>query len=355
MKMLKLAGFRIPDLVLCDTYAEAKAMREQGIPYVLLPKGVSERQIALTILLPVLRNKFPELNWRRVLEDEARETGVRIGSIYVPEDENDMIIRSEGGEAKSSVSDAGEASPTMELTDGYREFECGGKMRRVAASDWLDPKGFNVNIEDLMALKLMPQFMSDITECIKQNITGATQWSDGYTRKLGCCLGEYNVSQQKRNLIIIDVSCSIPRGVSYTMARLCGTLREQCNADLIITSGTSHYFRHEDPLPDWEWFRKVIATGNESYEFNHILKTHILGKEWGNVICFGDYDTPIGLDQEIHRHRLKESLVKSTRIEKVWPYHTHCSGVYPGYLIWTKLCDVGQEEGVNTTWVRYLK
>lgn len=354
MKMLKLAGFRIPDLVLCESREEAKAMREQGIPYVLLPQGVSERQLALTILYPILRNKFPELNWLKVLQDEERETGCRIGSIYVPEDENDMIIKSEGGEAKSSVSDAGEATPTMEMTEGYREFECDGKMREVAASDWLDPKGFNVNIEDLMALKLMPQFMSDITDCIKQNITGATQWSDGYTRKLGCCLGEYNISQQKRNLIIIDVSCSIPRGVSYTMARLCGTLREQCNADLIITSGTSHYFRNEDSLPDWEWFRKVIATGNESYEFNRILNDHILGKEWGNVICFGDNDTPISLDVEMRRHKAMKSLVGSTRIERVWPYHTRAH-VYPGYLMWTKFCDVGEEEGVNTSWVRYLK
>jgi hypothetical protein len=229
---------------------------------------------------------------------------------------------------------------------------------KLDISDYVGDMTSYVDLEVLQKLRLMPAFIGDILDCVRINVGSGLHWREGYNKRLGLAVGRFNASGQLPNLVILDVSGSIPRGISATMIALIDTLRTQLSADLIITGSNSRFYPMGSELPSPQEIRNQFGYGNESYDFFSILTKNIRGKHYGHVFSFGDNDTP---DYQ-HFKYAKQYSLEGTRVEHVHHYHTgithrRCEGVdeRTGYAKWCHLLG-GTEPtaSFDTSWCRVI-
>ena len=333
MKLLKIGNVPLPKLYVCDDRKEASDCRSRGVPYVIKPKGWDDEMVLKAVLYRALKDKFPHIQWEKVLGYEVCHNRMRVNEPTIVKVESDA--RHNPGHDT-----CGHSSQIMEESDDYR-LSGGGvedddlledrvQFSSVKLSDYIGDAVFEVSIEELQALHCLPVFLDDIATAIKKNIM-STAWMDGWNKKLGAPMGSFQGSSEAPNLIILDTSGSIPAGIASTMMSLIETLRFQADADLIITSGRSIYVKANDDLPSTDTLAYLIGGCNECVQFYDILRKHIFGRHWGNVIVFGDNDAP-----EEDRFSgysdcwLKPADLQSTKIDRIMAFHTRMQKV-PGY------------------------
>lgn len=338
LQRVKLEGIELPRLYLAETTQDQIIAMKNGIPFVAW-KGTMEEFIKM-LFRPALEEMFPYIKWNEVLGPKKKfKTKVQMvngGQAKLGEVEhidNMPIIESE--------------SEVADIATRPRYFD-GSAQNTVTCSleTYMGDLSSSINVDVLQRLQMMPQFIGDIVNCIKANRTASLKWNEGYNKKLGAAVGVYNRSQQLPNLIILDVSGSIPRGISATMIQLIDTLRTQVNADLIITSSTSKFYSNGEELPSPEKIRQEFGRANESIRFIEILKTKLVGKEYGYVFSFGDYDTPC--IPNVKR------TVRNIKVHHVVNFHTEMHMI-TGYADWTKeLADKPVQE-FNCDWCNIIK
>ena len=338
---LRAGMLPVPKVYIAENRADVRVAKENGLPYIKKSNGIDDYTLLKVIMLPTLSKMFPYIDW-------VKQLG--IGQVY-----KTLIVKVPGGECDVSKHSMKSDSGIADIASERREFSGtqGEADMDVKLADYAGDLSSKVNIEQLQDMMLLPSFLSDIATNINQNLYGSKVWNDGYNKKLNACIGNYDQAYEAGNLMILDISNSIPRGISATMLTLIETLREQANADLIITGSTSMWFPKQQELPSPEWIRKHIGYRNESEEFFKILIDNVFGKHWGNVIAFGDYDCPNRVQNyfDCKYNRIsKNASYENTSVEKVWNYHT-CADNHVGYANW--VYDIlGNEvpSEYNTSW-----
>lgn len=340
MHRLMYAGLPLPEIYVCRNAGEARKISDAGIPYLITNRN--DKDIIKIILYRTLRAKFPYIDWTDVLDISGYETEV----LYVPgSDDGEAAARSDEGDEE--LSDGDGMRDTADIATDRRVFECDGiryDNKEVDLAAYCADASSHVNIEQLQDLGMLPKFMSDAADAIRSNIEDRIKWRECYNKRLGSCIGEFDYSLEAPNLIILDISGSIPRGISATMLELIDTLRDQANADLIITGSTSMFWSSEDELPDPRKIRSMIGCSNECTEFFRILRENIAGRHFGNVISFGDYDEPAYYNIKSFSGEIYE-----TEVDRVIHYHT-MDNDETGYARWCKMVSPGCEEEFNCTW-----
>lgn len=355
MYLLKIGSIPLPKLYVVESGSkEAAKCRDLGVPYIIKPKGWSDEKLVKAVLYHTLVRKFPHIQWRKFLD-------IGYGSLQVNYPQK--IHVESMPRINPGIDTCGFSDGNMDVSDDYRSTDGGldpsdeadeKTFEKCSIDRYIGDIGFYVNAEELQALHLLPKFMDDIAAAIKSNIAD-TIWMDGYNKKLGAPIGYYQGSNEAPNLIVLDTSGSIPSGVASTMVSLIETLRNQANADLIITSGRSLYWKAHDPLPSPDKLSYYIGGCNECRQFYSILKKHVLGKHWGNVIVFGDNDAPN--DRRFEKYSsswLDESDYRSTRIDRIMAFHTYSKRM-PGYGLWAETAAPKAEVVYNNDWVKYMK
>lgn len=378
MHKLICGGLKLPEIYICGDRYEALPLIDAGIPYIITQR--SDVEIVKIILFKGLRRRFPGIDWEKVLGVKCSETihVVVPGSRKIEKREiTDEVIESMGSDAPQidddeiddddiDVDEDASCAPRVsEIADGYRSFtgSCDMKGERVPIDSFCGDLGATVNIEQLQELGFLPKFMDDAVEAIRINIENRMRWRDGYNKKRGCCIGDYDYGVEAPNLIILDISASIPDGISGTMLELIATLREQANADLIITGSKSMYWSRDDELPSAAWIRKHISRSNEGQMFKRILEEHVAGRHFGNVISFGDYDSPDGgwfWNQNGGASKRSSYLLDSseyaigTKVDRLMCYHTTRKDV-TGYAKWVVETNPDVEVVLDTSWCQVMK
>jgi hypothetical protein len=213
-----------------------------------------------------------------------------------------------------------------------------------------------VDLDMLTELAMIPAFMTSIRDAITVNVTNGFMWQDGYNKKTGICSGSLAEQPKPRNLIILDISGSIPDGVSAGMLTLIKTITDIVSADLIVTGGSSYFYTLEEARHlDIREVRAKISFGNEAEMFYQILSTHDM--DYDNVITFGDSDHPGeygGMDTIKLRQKLNIKRWYSFFCTKVDTYGNNSSqGV--GYGRWIHdNCPTALRID-NNDWARYFK
>lgn len=322
MHQLKAASVKLPKIYVVDNESDVEVCRSNGIPYVIW-KGSDEDLIKI-IFYPVLKKMFPHIKWEKMLGIENIE---------------DPGIRYQRGTYNKYYASSPEGAECTEPLTKY----CGDLSHKV-------------NVEQLQDLKLMPKFIGEIADCIRENYVDY-MYVEGYNKKLGEAVGYYDTSKEAENLIIIDVSASIPFGVAATLLSLADTMRHNAKAGLIITGGISLYFDIEEELPTPQELRRMVPRSNEGYMFGKILQKHIVGKHYANVICFGDEDCPESWDFENWRDHnddkkrsMKSCTFEGTKVDNIWAYHTYHAGSLPGYCLWANRISPNCEKHYDTSW-----
>lgn len=343
MYKLSIGSINLPEIYVSQTDAEDKVAVENGFPFISW-RG-SEEKLIKVVMLPYLERMFPKIKWMKVLK-------------LRPEDVKEQpVITVAGGEVECDGdprTDQNNDNVTADSADGPRTFSGGnGKgINGMTVGDVIWGDGNKVNIEELQNLKLMPVFLDDVISSIKVNLQGM-EWRGGYDKKLGACLGVYDQYSEPDNLIILDISASIPRGISDTMLALLSTFKEQLKADVIVTGSDSYYWAYGEELPDPTWIRRHIGCGNEETMFSEIMRKKISNRKFGHVVSFGDNDTPERWgtlkDGEVSRyHGL------NIQVGDVWHFHTRHDDTDTGYAIWCNEYVTGAKHH-NTKWCDFVE
>lgn len=315
----------IPKLYVATTNQEVRLAKDNGLPYVRWSAGAKD--LLIQVLRPVLEKKFPYIKWNEML---GRRKSIGTCIIYVPGGEVEQDAEQPASYEDACISD---------IATSKRSFSgsVAGNQKMLSISEYLDDASSYINVESLQQLKLLPSFLGDIVDNIKKNLVAPLHWQEGWNKKKRCCLGNFHGEHQLPNLIIIDVSASIPRGISATMLTLADTLRSQVQADLIITGGRSLYFKYGEELPTPDEIRQRVPAMNERSMFEAIVKDK-LHKQYGHIISFGDEDNP-------------GEIYTDVRCKVLHHYHTWRPKQQTGYA----QCFHAEKEVFDNTWCRILK
>lgn len=220
-----------------------------------------------------------------------------------------------------------------------------------------------VDIEKLKKLNVFPTWLSKIEEAVHTNIHNFAVYNNNmYNKKLEGMFGALDLIAPSRNLIIIDISGSIPKAVSSTCLTLAKNLAETFYSDLIITGSKSTLYQYENLLDlnietiydqngmdnDQVYFRKLITSTKRKYK---------------TVIAFGDAHGPGWAWNNAYNRNTGTISKKDGRkicqweVEKVISFHTsnHADSnrkpQLAGYAEWFT---PDETEHIND-WLKYLK
>ena len=384
LQRVMIDGIELPRLYIAENRDDANLAKAKGIPFIRWTQG--QEALIRILLRPVLERMFPHINWYAVLGPRRKfKTKVEVYETKTNEQEQTELARQSDGDMdddikfdnikheEPEVADASSIDDDVAEEDGVltelssicadeRLFLHGSEMRikhKLDLADYIGDMSSYVNIEMLQRLRLMPAFIGNILDCVKINMTSGIYWSEGYNKRLGLPVGRFNSSRQLPNLIILDVSGSIPRGISATMISLIDTLRTQLTADLIITSTNSRFYSMGSKLPDPQNIRDMFGYGNESEDFFAILANNISGRHYGHVFSFGDNDTP---EYYLKNGRRVFTSMEGTIVEHVHHYHTGLRSWYrrdddslrTGYAKWCHMLARQPMEECDTEWCKVI-
>lgn len=383
LQRVMLDGIELPRLYIAENNVDVNIAKSKGIPFVRWNQG--QDALIKCLLRPLLEDMFPHIKWDMVLGRKKRfRTKVEIDEI-IEAPTQDMLGHELDGHAERlrdwepsrdeerdhqgipMREEDGVITETSVIADNERLFDSGCsamvKVHNLDIQDYVGDMSSYVNIEMLQRLRLMPAFLGNILDCVKLNIGSGMYWNEGYNKRLGLPVGRYNSSGQLPNLVILDVSGSIPRGISATMISLIDTLRTQLSADLIITSSNSRFYPMGTELPDPQTIRDLFGYGNESFDFFGILNHNIKGRHYGHVFSFGDNDTP-----NYSQFRVEEGYsLEGTVIEHVHHYHTgfrwgkemddenKAKHLKTGYAKWCHMLAKQPREEYDQSWCKVIR
>ena len=291
MKQLKHWGCKLPFILICEDHKEAQVAKQKGCPFIIRPKGWTDDDVLKGFLWSYVSKYYgdvrkPDQTVRVEVPAQYRNDPHSVQGLeeWLYTLDQDQIAVDEDGNGDYRASDG------CGQQDWIPTEEEGQYMSKVA-DDYCFRDSIDCTIEALQDLKLLPEYVSEVADAIKTNVMNMN-WCDGWSRKLEAHLGEYQGCDKARNLIIVDVSGSIPAKFSLVMCKLIDSIRSRCDADLIIHSDVAWFFPMEEPLPPERKLLSAVGGCNESEQFFQILKEHVLGRHWGNVIVFGDWDSP---------------------------------------------------------------
>lgn len=384
IQRVQIDGVELPRLYIVENNEDMRIAKENGIPYIKWNGGIES--LVKILLRPTLEKMFPHIDWyvvlgrKRVMRtkiyevshvreprdpstiDHANYDYDKMIKSQLAHDPSKFIIETEDDEIPEELADI--ATGDRSFSDDHEHDRYGENtyVHSYSIEQYIGDLSSSVDIDVLQRLALLPKFVGDVSDCIRVNLSNSMHWTEGYNKKLGVPVGKFDNSKQLPNLIILDISASIPRGISATMITLIDTMRNQCDADLIITSRRSGYYPMGTELPSPDTIKQYYGTGNEGVEFASILEKHIAGREFGHVISFGDNDNPIEAYKwgwtEPEQFGMGCSFspkMMGTKVHKVHHYHTCYGNKETGYAMWVKDCCPDVDMEFDTSWARCMK
>lgn len=357
MRQLRVGSIPLPEIYVVNDRKDIDLCKRNGIPYIVWKQDYE--LLVKLVMYPTLKELFPHIDWKGFLKLQPDVDQVlsrlkfckpvkspKVSEAYETDElKYDVMSAIEKREQDNNYETRmfGDAS----IANDYRV--CDGSPGIVFEEETLQDAigyvGDYVNLEELQKLKLIPNWIGDIATNVRKNLENY-YYMEGWNKRLGYPAGNWNGSDDLPNLIILDVSGSIPKGIAATMLSLIATLREAANADLIVTGATSGWYPRNQELPTPDILRKRHGRSNESKMFNSILKRHVLNKDWGNVIAFGDFDHPV---------RILDIKKYSTKVHHLYSYHTRSYNSVVGYGLWCQEVCPDVQVTHNVNWVRFMK
>lgn len=176
-----------------------------------------------------------------------------------------------------------------------------------------------VDFDRLSELKILPVWLDDLRSSIETNIINEVTFDPcAFNKQLGMNVGAGAIKTNMKNLLILDVSGSIPKGVVVTITNLAKLMSKKFYADVMITSGKTVLIDY-DNVPDSDIIQiaKDSGGGNEGQMYRKIVGEP---KHYNTVVAFGDNDCP----KQYGREDRSELIPKFT-IETLYSLHTESS------------------------------
>ena len=188
-----------------------------------------------------------------------------------------------------------------------------------------------VNFDRLAELKILPKWLEDLRTSVETNIIDEVVFDPtAFNKQLGLNIGAAGRKSNMKNLLILDVSGSMPRGVVKTITNLAKLMSKKFYADIILTSGRTILIDYEQVQEsDIIELAKISGNGNEGKMYRAIIKQ---SKEYNTVISFGDDDSPGQYDSSTN------STECNFKVHTLYSLHTNGNDTnnVTGYSKWLK-------------------
>ena len=160
----------------------------------------------------------------------------------------------------------------------------------IKIEDFIEDQ-YLVDFDKLSDLKILPVWLEDLKASIETNIIDEVMFDPtAFNKQLQMNIGGAGVKHNLKNLLILDISLSMPKGVVLTITNLAKLMSKKFYADVILTGRKSYLIDYEDvPNTDIVGAVSSYGGGNEGTMYKEILKQN---KEYSTVISFGDDDCP---------------------------------------------------------------
>lgn len=172
-----------------------------------------------------------------------------------------------------------------------------------------------VNFDKLAELKVLPKWLDDLRAAVEMNIIDEVMFDPtAFNKQLGLNVGAGGLKHNMKNLLILDVSGSIPRSVVKTTVALSKLMSKKFYADVLVTSGQSVLIDYEKvPTTNIEEVARISGSGNEGEMFAKIISEQ---KHYNTVLAFGDDDNP-------EYYLGKYDITCNIKAETVYSLHTN--------------------------------
>ena len=334
MKLLESKRMQLPKIFFVTNSEEIKAL-PIGVPFILGDESSEEYLVRLLeyeiLYQSAVKSGFP-FNFRTILEENGYS--VKRFEYQKP---SYLDYKTEGMNSKAVD------SPIPEYPgEGIKEY--------------IKDSAVYVDIEKLKELNVFPLWLNDIEKAISTNIHNFAVFNNNmYNKKLEGMYGGLELTSPQKNLIIIDISGSIPKAVSSTTLTLAKNLAETFYADLLITGSKSTLYHYEELYKlnidtiyaenemdnDQAWFKKLVTQEEKHYK---------------TAIVFGDNHSPCYAWNNRFNKGCKtisredgKKLCK-WKIQKLISFHTTSTSKIAGYADWF----TPEETQHISDWVKYL-
>jgi hypothetical protein len=344
MKLLESKKFPLPEVFLVTNRAEIKEI-PVGVPFIYADKKDETALIRLleyeVLFTSAKRTGFP-FNFAKILKDNGYldlqqfEFSHPVYMDYATEDNYE---------------------------EGYA-FESSKKLEKSSCTkfkDYVRDNAAYVDLEKLKDLNVFPIWLDTIEKAIHTNIHNFAVFNNNmYNKKLEGMYGAIDLVPPHRNLIVIDISGSIPKAVSSTCLTMAKNLSETFYADLLITGSKSTLYLYEELYKlDISTIYEENGTDNDQQFFKDLLVNE--KKIYRTAIVFGDNHSPCySWNNEYNKNTTNISKEKGKEIsqwevEKVVSFHTSNKNkgdtFLAGYADWFE----PKETEHILNWVKYLK
>jgi hypothetical protein len=352
MKLLISKRFRLPRVYFITNREDIKKI-PIGVPFIY-GDASTEKQIVRLLEYEILyqeaiKSGYP-FNFRKILKDNGYKNMRSFGFEFpVYMDLMDETFLEEDVEEK----DCSEILTELDLNEDESAF-----------SQFIKDNSAVVDVEKLKMLKIFPIWLKDIEEAVKTNIHNFAVYNENmYNKKLEGMFGSLDLKSPPKNLFVIDISGSIPKGVSSTCLALAKNLAETFYADLLITGSKSTLYRYEEIHTlnvhtiyeengmdnDQTYFKKLVTEEEKTYQTCIVFgDAHSPGWSWSNKYNKGVSTISIKEGQKLCRWTVNKVLSFYTEPHN-WELPDEKRPV-AGYAEWFKPKTI---QHVND-WVKYL-
>ena len=339
MKLLESSRLKIPRLFLVSSKEELAEL-PIGIPFIYGDSSIEEYIVRLleyeVLYQNAIKTGFP-FDFKKILKDNGFD---------------DITDFSWHETVYMDYTTEGIITEDLDISDFHRIDEKSGKGFKEFVKD----SSCYVDMQILKNLNVFPTWLNDIEEAIRTNIHNFAVFnSNMYNKKLEGMYGGIELSSPPRNLIIIDISGSIPKAVSSTTLTLAKNLGETFYADLLITGSKSTLYLYEElHRLNVETIYNENGTDNDQTYFKNLVT---LGKKiYKTAIVFGDNHSPCypwsnkynKKTLEISREDGKELCL--WEVDNVISLHTTSDTHLAGYADWFSPTNIQYVKD----WVKYL-
>lgn len=209
-----------------------------------------------------------------------------------------------------------------------------------------------INLDKLKALYIIPTFFQNLEKSIEVNLHNFTLYNPYlYSKKLDGVYGGLEPTGIDRNLIIIDISGSIPQAITASQIIFAKTLTCCYYADLLVTGSKTILINYNDVINiDVEELFDKIGRNNDQAEYKALVSERRI---YNNVICFGDNDNP-GEHWKTGDKRLSDregQKINNWEVNHLISLHTTSNVQLAGYCRWFTPNSI---EHISD-WVHYIK
>lgn len=341
MKLLESTKFTLPSVYFITDRSLIKDI-PPGVPFIFGDKEIEESLVRIleyeVLYQKAIASGYP-FNFKKILKDNGY---IDIQEFWFSHPVY-MEYTSEG------IDEDGEPLSDLKTLESDKS-----KFK-----EYIKDSAVYVDIEKLKSLNVFPVWLDVIEKAIHTNIHNFAVFNNNmYNKKLEGMYGSIDLVSPSKNLIVIDISGSIPKGVSSTCLALAKNLTESFYADLMITGSKTTLYTYEtlhelniDRIYDENgmdndqvWFKKLVTSEEKHYKTAIVFgDNHSPCYAWGNSYNQGS--------RTISREDGKKMC--KWKVEKVISFHTNNGSrgeFLAGYADWFTPDEV---EHIKD-WVKYL-